>query len=157
MIIFVVVLVLVGGGLYLNNQQPSQTELTKIITGTETPVQELTEKKNTVTNSSRYVEYSKEAYNQAANKRRVLYFYATWCPSCKVANEDFLANPGKIPEDVVVIRTNYNDPNTDADEKNLAKKYSIIYQHTFVQIDAQGNELAKWNGGETDELVTNIK
>ena len=107
--------------------------------------------------SSRYVEYSKAAYDAAADKRRVLYFYATWCPSCKVANEDFTANPNKIPEDVVVIRTNYNDPNTDQEEKDLAKKYGITYQHTFVQINAQGKELTKWNGGQTDELIANIK
>lgn len=106
---------------------------------------------------SRYVEYSKGAYDQAANKRRVLYFYATWCPSCKQANADFTANPNKIPEDMVVLRVNYNDPDTDQEEKDLAKKYGITYQHTFVQIDAQGNQLTKWNGGQTDELLENIK
>ena len=58
---------------------------------------------------------------------------------------------------MVVIRTNYNDPDTDQEEKDLAKKYGITYQHTFVQVDAQGKELTKWNGGQTDELVTNIK
>ncbi|MEK7558707.1 MAG: thioredoxin domain-containing protein [Patescibacteria group bacterium] len=106
---------------------------------------------------SRYVEYSREAYDQAASKRRVLYFYATWCPSCKQANADFTANPNKIPEDVVVLRVNYNDPDTDQEEKDLAKKHGIIYQHTFVQIDIQGNQLTKWNGGQTDELLENIK
>ena len=133
----------------------------------ETPEQEAMEKKEgeavikngdnkmVISKSSRYVEYSKTVLDQFINKRRVLYFYATWCPSCKVANEDFLANPDKIPEDIVVIRTNYNDPNTDQEEKDLAKKYGIIYQHTFVQIDAQGNEITKWNGGATRELLAN--
>ena len=40
---------------------------------------------------------------------------------------------------------------------DLAKKYGITYQHTFVQIDSQGKEVTKWNGGQTDELAANIK
>ena len=37
------------------------------------------------------------------------------------------------------------------------EKYGITYQHTFVQIDAEGKEITKWNGGKIDELLTNIK
>ena len=146
------VLVLAGGGLFIasQNQQAEQVKEGEA-------VMEKTDDKMLKSNSSRYVEYSKAVLDQSKDKRRVLYFYATWCPECKIANEDFTANPDKIPEDVVVIRTNYNDPNTDAEEKNLAKKYSITYQHTFVQIDSQGKEVTKWNGGGTDELVKNIK
>ena len=125
----------------------------------ETPVTQNIAKEEASENipSSRYVEYSKTILDQSKDLRRVLYFYATWCPTCKVANEDFLANPNKIPEDVVLIRINYNDPDTDAEEKDLAKKYGITYQHTFVQIDAEGNQIAKWNGGQTEELIANIK
>lgn len=86
-----------------------------------------------------------------------LYFYANWCPICKPADADFKANSSKIPPDVTVIRVNYNDTDTGQEEKDLAKKYGITYQHTFVQIDAQGKEVTKWNGGQTDELLANIK
>lgn len=127
----------------------SKEEAKIFVSGGDLPA----EKKDT----SRYVEYSKSVLDQAVDKRRVLYFYATWCPSCKTANEDFMANSNKIPKDVIVIRTNYNDPNTDQEEKDLAKKYGITYQHTFVQIDSTGKEIAKWNGGQTDELTANIK
>lgn len=107
--------------------------------------------------SSRYQEYSMNAYNQASGKRRVLYFYASWCPTCRPADADFKANMTSIPEDVVVLRVNYNDPETDQEEKDLAQKYGITYQHTFVQIDASGNQVAKWNGGQTAELLSKIK
>jgi len=106
---------------------------------------------------SRYVEYSKASLDKAGNNRRVLYFYASWCPTCKPADADLEANKDRIPNDVTVIRVNYNDPETDQEEKELAKKYSITYQHTFVQIDSQGNEVTKWNGGKTDELIAKIK
>lgn len=106
---------------------------------------------------SRYVEYTNSALEKAADKRRVLYFYASWCPTCRPADADFRTNLNKFPEDLVLIRVNYNDPDTDQEEKDLAKKYGITYQHTFVQIDAAGAEVKKWNGGQTEELLENIK
>ncbi len=106
---------------------------------------------------SGYLEYSKSVLDKSATDRRVLFFYASWCPTCKPADEDFKTNTSKIPNDVTVIRVNYNDPETDQEEKDLAKKYGITYQHTFVQIDSQGNEITKWNGGKTDDLLAKIK
>jgi len=111
---------------------------------------------DTATNS-RYVEYSKASLGNASGNRRVLFFYASWCPTCKPTDANLKANTGKIPNDVTVIRINYNDPETDQEEKDLAKKYGITYQHTFVQIDSEGNEVAKWNGGKIDELLAKIK
>ncbi|CAN5197477.1 hypothetical protein BH09PAT2_BH09PAT2_09280 [soil metagenome] len=107
--------------------------------------------------SSRYVEYSKTALDKASSTRRVLFFYASWCPTCRPADANFRENENKIPEDVTVIRVNYNDPDTDQEEKDLAKKYGITYQHTYVQIDGSGKEVTKWNGGQINELLTNIK
>lgn len=106
---------------------------------------------------SRYVTYSKSALDSASNNRRVLFFYASWCPTCKPADASFSQNTSMIPSDVTLIRVNYNDPETDQEEKDLAKKYGITYQHTFVQIDNSGKEVTKWNGGQVDELLTNIK
>ena len=115
----------------------------------------MTEKSNS--NSSRYLPYTQAVYNNSQGKRIVLYFYATWCPSCKVANAEFLASPENIPEDVIVLRINYNDPDTDAQEKELAAKYGITYQHTFVQIDEGGNEITKWNGGGLTQLLAKLQ
>lgn len=113
--------------------------------------------KNENTDSSRYIPYSKSALDKASNSRRVLFFYASWCPTCKPADANFTQNAGKIPEDVTLIRVNYNDPETDQEEKDLAKKYGITYQHTYVQIDSAGKEVTKWNGGQIDELLSHIK
>lgn len=107
--------------------------------------------------ASRYVEYSPESYKSSEGTRRVLFFYASWCPTCIPANADFEKNISMIPTDVTVIRVNYNDPDTDAEEKALATKYGITYQHTYVQIDADGNEVTKWNGGSVKELLAKIK
>lgn len=141
-IVGIIILILVGGGLFVVNKQSRNIEEAK-----------MTADKS----ASRYVEYSKEIFDQAVNNRRVLFFYASWCPICRPADADFKQNSSKIPKDVTVLRVNYNDPDTDQEEKDLAKKYGITYQHTFVQIDAQGKELTKWTGGQTDELLNKIK
>lgn len=107
--------------------------------------------------ASRYAEYSKSVLDSASSNRRVLFFYASWCPTCKPADANFTQNENKIPDDVTLIRVNYKDPETDEEEKDLAKRYGITYQHTFVQIDRAGKEVTKWNGGQIDELLSNIK
>ncbi len=109
------------------------------------------------TTSPRYTEYSASSLDASKSSRRVLFFYASWCPTCRPADADFAQNVDKIPGDVTVIRVNYNDPDTDQEEKDLAKKYGITYQHTFVQIDEEGAEITKWNGGQLDELISKIK
>lgn len=106
---------------------------------------------------SRYVEYSKEVLSAAVGTRRVLFFYANWCPTCRPADANFKENLAKIPEDVILIRVNYNDTDTDQEEKDLATKYGITYQHTFVQIDKNGEVVTRWNGGQIDELLSKIK
>jgi len=148
------VLLLVGGGLFVANQQSlpvEDTPMTQEITATTQADSSL------VAQTDRYIKYSKSALDGAASNRRVLFFYASWCPTCIAADADLRANISKIPTDVTVIQVNYNDPATDQEEKDLAQKYSVTYQHTFVQIDEQGNQVAVWNGGNTDELLEKIK
>lgn len=97
----------------------------------------------------RYVEYSKEAFDNAVNKKRVYFFHAKWCPTCKVANEEFIQNIDKIPNDIILFKTDYDT------EKKLKTQYGITYQHTFVLVDNEGNEIKKWNGGGIAELISN--
>lgn len=107
--------------------------------------------------SGSYVPYTAASLADAAAHKRVLFFYANWCPTCKPADAAFEANKDKIPEGVALIRVNYNDTDTDQEEKDLAKKYQVTYQHTFVQIDSSGKEVTRWNGGQIKELTQNIK
>lgn len=104
-----------------------------------------------------YSEYSSTALTDSLKNKRVLFFYANWCPTCRPADAAFRENDSKIPSDVSLIRVNYNDSDTDQEEKELAKKYLVTYQHTFVQIDEAGKEVTRWNGGQLTELINNIQ
>ena len=98
-----------------------------------------------------YIDYSQENFANAIGKKRVYFFHAKWCPTCKAANEEFLSRASEIPADVVLFKTDYDT------ERELKKKYTITYQHTFVLVDENGNELKKWNGGSFSELIANTK
>lgn len=89
------------------------------------------------------------AMMQAEEKPTVLFFHASWCPSCKSARKDFEENLSRL-EGVNLLVVDYDD------SKELQKKYGVTYQHTFVQISPSGEALAKWNGGGTDELLGKI-
>jgi thioredoxin 1 len=106
---------------------------------------------DTMMKSANYVGYSKEAFDKASNQKRVLFFAASWCPSCRAADKNFNENLKKIPENVMIFKTDYDT------ETVLKTKYKITYQHTFVHVDAKGLELKKWSGGGIDELLVNTK
>lgn len=159
----VVVGALVAGGIFyfINRSSTNVSAPAVIQTSEELDGETITLEGNSdtveVEQVARYQVYSPEILSDNSDKRRVLFFYANWCPTCKPADESFKENMDEIPSATTVIRVNYNDNETDQSEKDLARKYGVTYQHTFVQIDEQGNEVSKWNGGDIDELLTNIQ
>lgn len=100
-----------------------------------------------------YLDYSEAtvASEQAAGNKVVLFFHAAWCPFCKAANTVFLDRADEIPSKVALLKTDY-DSNTA-----LKQKYGVSYQHTFVQIDNQGNAVSKWSGGDIENLKKYLK
>lgn len=82
----------------------------------------------------------------------VLFFRAPWCPTCRALDADIRENLSAIPAGVTILDVDY-DSSTD-----LKQKYGVTYQHTLVQVDAQGNQIAKWTGSLTlAELVAQIQ
>jgi thioredoxin 1 len=98
-----------------------------------------------------YMEYNKAAFDKAAGQKRVLFFAATWCPSCRSADKDINANLKSVPKSVVIFKTDY-DLQTE-----LKAKYGITHQHTFVYGDKTGKAIKTWSGGGTTEILAAIK
>ena len=99
---------------------------------------------------SRYVLYDEVAFNAAAGQTRVYFFHAGWCPSCRALERDINANLDRIPADVVLFKTDY-DSNTA-----LKRRYGVTYQHTLVVVDAQGELVTKWTGGDFDDILEQL-
>ncbi len=101
--------------------------------------------------AGRYEIYNgQQSITHAATKDVVLFFHASWCPTCRALEKDI--NKKIVPEGLTILKTNYDT------EKALKKKYGVTFQHTFVQVDANGNMIKKWSGGNTlESVVAQIK
>jgi thiol-disulfide isomerase/thioredoxin len=75
----------------------------------------------------------------------VLFFNASWCPTCKATVESLDADG--VPAGLTVVSVDYDAAN------DLRTQYGVTVQHTFVQVDAQGNEVAKFTGAPTGEAI----
>jgi len=140
----VIVLLIAGGGFFLLNNQTSQKPTSSIEKSATTEEKKETIEVNTSELSNRYLDYSSDNFAKATakNGKTVLFFAAlAWCPSCQAADKDFKANFDKVPSDVTILKVDYDT----ADD--LKKQYAITMQDTFVQVDSQGKEIARWNGG----------
>lgn len=154
----IAVLVIVGTGYYYISNQPQQPSGALIQEeATDIAIEEEQNATSEAMENGSYVPYSQTALENSPKMKRILYFYANWCPTCRPVNRELQENEAKFPEGVRVIRVNYNDTDTDEAEKELAKQYAITYQHTFVLIDENGKELKKWNGGGLDEIIAMTK
>lgn len=99
-----------------------------------------------------YEAYAPEKLAKAIDGDVVLFFRASWCPTCKAVHADILKNASQIPKGVTILDVDYDSSSA------LKQKYGVTYQHTFVQVDAQGAQIAKWSGSSTlTSLLSNIK
>lgn len=80
-----------------------------------------------------------------AGTRVVYFFHATWCPDCKATDASLTADG--VPAGLTVVKVDY-DTATE-----LRKTYGITQQHTFVQVGADGAQLAKWTGTKSGESI----
>lgn len=102
----------------------------------------------TSTALTRYLPYTPAAFDAAKGMQRVLFFHATWCPSCRATDADIVKNLARIPANVVIFRTDYDT------QAALKKQYGITSQHTFVLVDGSGKALKKWAGGKLSTIIT---
>ncbi len=115
-------------------QSSSQTPQEETKTPTQSP---------TVQTKGSYEAYSPEKISKAAQGKVVLFFHAGWCPTCRQLDADIQKNVNEIPNGVTILKTDYDS------ELALRQKYGVTYQHTLVQVDANGNLISKWSGSPT--------
>lgn len=98
-----------------------------------------------------YEAYAPEKLAKAETGDVVLFFRASWCPTCRAVDADIRANFSSIPADLVILDVDYDN------SAALKQKYGVTYQHTFVQVDKNGTLLKKWSGSPTlTKLVSEV-
>lgn len=170
----VVVLIIVGGFLFFNNQKNKKSEDAMIKTDQTAKDGAMTKEdkmaaadkmsssyqgKLIAGNKSPYLEFKKADYEKAVSENKVIFldFYANWCPICRAEGPDLKNGFNSLKTTSVVgFQVNWNDSDTDQDEKDLAKKYNITYQHTKVIVKDNKvvyNQIEQW---DKDQVVSNL-
>ena len=99
-----------------------------------------------------YVPYEAEKLAMANSGDVVLFFRASWCPTCRALDANIRANLSAIPSSLTILDVNYDAATA------LKQKYGVTYQHTLVQVDASGNMITKWTGSPTlAALIAQVK
>ena len=142
----VAILVIAGGtSAYSAEPSPKSSQLSKEAMKKEAMKKEAA-KMGTIKGS--YSEYEASKLSNAEHGTVILFFNASWCPTCVAANKNF--NGSTPPDGLTLLKVDFDD------STNLKRKYGVTYQHTFVQVDKTGKLLKKWNGSKTyDELISN--
>lgn len=99
-----------------------------------------------------FEDYSPEKLARAANGDVVLFFHASWCPSCRSLESDITANLSEIPDNTHILKVDYDSATA------LRQQYGVVRQHTLVQVDAKGNAVKTLTGltNTLDQVVAQI-
>lgn len=85
--------------------------------------------------TSPFIVFNKVDYDKAIADGKIVFldFYANWCPICRAEAPEIHAGFDELnTENIIGFRVNFNDSETDEDEKALAKELDVPYQHTKV-------------------------
>ncbi len=106
---------------------------------------------------SPYLEFNQADYEKAQKEGKIVFldFYANWCPICRAEAPEIHSGFDSLTTDKIVgFRVNFKDSDTDENEKKLAEKYEIPYQHTKVIL--KGGQQVLKSGDQWDkETFTN--
>lgn len=110
--------------------------------------------------TSPLIDFNQADYEKAlqSDKLVVLYFYANWCPICREETREALYptfNNLKT-NDVIGFRVNFNDNETDDNERALAREHGVAYQHTKVFVKNGERVLKSPQQWSTDRYLSEI-
>lgn len=106
------------------------------------------------------LDFNKTDYDAALRTEKliVIYFYADWCPICQAELPNLYAAFNELDTDKVIgFRVNFNDGQTDLDEKNLAREFGVSYQHAKIFISKGRRVLKAEDPWQKDQYLNAIK
>lgn len=93
------------------------------------------------TSGGTYIAYAENTAREAAQEGdAVLFFHASWCPTCRSLNRKLNQESADIPEGLTILKTDYDG------YSDLKRKYGVQYQHTLVLVDENLNLIKRWSG-----------
>lgn len=152
-VIVILTVILVGIGIYVYGYAGSIEEISQGPDIMDT-VDEDTHRATATKENGKYIDYSESVLDErlAHGDKVVLFFHASWCPTCRAADSGIAGGARQIPDDVVVLKVDYDQ------EKGLKRKYGVLYQHTFVQLAFDRSAVTTFSGSRTvPAILSNLK
>ncbi len=126
------------------NSQPTQAPASNATTPAPAPTANTTTPQITAPAEGLYTAYSGDKVAKAESQPTVIFFHASWCPTCKAAEKSINENTdGLKSSGVQILKTDYDTSN------DLKKKYGVTSQSTFIKVDKNGNLISKGQGYTT--------
>lgn len=151
--IFVFIVVILGGVWFLINENQTEEiiDIDEVAILDEFNMGEEDISREDISGQGFYGDYSEDKLALANEGDVVLFFRASWCPSCRALDQNIEANLSNLPADLTILKLDYDT------ETELKRKYGVTTQHTLVLVDANGNEIKKWTGGSTlESIIANL-
>jgi len=152
-IIVVLIFVVAGIGYFAtHNEKPLSSNISQTDTSAKMLIENTIKKEDNMHKNGTYEAYDVAKLANTATGNVVLFFHASWCPTCRALDVDIKNNLKNIPPNVTILDVDYD--NSDA----LKQKYGVTIQHTLVQVDKDGNLIKKWSGSPTlSSVIGQIK
>lgn len=129
-----------------NNEMDATIEEPSSTTITEIP--DTTANDAVTVQAGRYESYDASKVSAEGYERTVIFFYAPWCPECRAFDEAITSST--IPAGVQILQVDYDGAT------ELRQKHEVTLQSTFVEVDTNGDQTAKWVGYGKDKSVEAI-
>jgi len=155
----VLVAVILIGALFYFQFQKSKLEINRAKETVTEKKEGVMESKILAQKNSSYSEFSQSKYEKAVKDGKIVYleFYANWCPICRAQETDLIEGFNKLTrEDVAGFRVNFKDDQTDEDEKALATKYKIPYQHHKIVLKSGEVVIDSAETWDSETLVSEL-
>lgn len=79
----------------------------------------------------------------------VLFFHASWCSTCHAAEQSIVSTG--VSDGLTIVKVDYDS------SQDLKQQHGVTLQHTFVQVDSDGQQKAKFVGQTTvDDIVAQL-
>lgn len=103
----------------------------KMMSGSDMMKDDMMKKESVMMKPTGYISYDAMKVDEALKswQKVVLFFHASWCPSCRALDSAINADLSSIPADALIVKVDY-DMSTE-----MKKKYGVTSQHTTVLID----------------------
>lgn len=105
---------------------------------------------NQITKAGQYLDYSNDKLALADSGKVLIFFNASWCPTCRAAVKDINNNLDAIKPGLTILSADYDK------ETELKRKYGVVTQHTFVQVNSDGSIIKKQIGLDTVSEINNF-